>query len=108
MCPTSNVCAGVIGALREHPLRRYFGRGVFVTVSTDDPAMFGSSLAKEYRLLEAELGFARDETRALVLQSVEASWLLADRKRQVREAFCAHPAWDEDPGAVGSRVKAGV
>ncbi|MBN1641960.1 MAG: adenosine deaminase [Anaerolineae bacterium] len=94
MCPTSNVQTGVVPALREHPLRRYLRHGLVVTVNTDDPAMFGSSLAQEYRLLERELGVTREETQALMLHAVAASWMPEERKRQMREAIWAHPAWE--------------
>ena len=36
-CPVSNVKTSVIGSLEAHPIRRYFDRGLLVTVNTDDP-----------------------------------------------------------------------
>jgi adenosine deaminase len=93
MCPLSNVRTGVVGSLREHPIRDYFERGIVVTVNTDDPKMFGNSLAQEYALLESELGFSRDEIRALILNGVRASWLPEDRKQALVETFVNDPAW---------------
>ena len=54
---------GVVGSLDEHPIRRLRDAGVLVTVNTDDPKMFNNSLAKEYALLQARLGFSADEVR---------------------------------------------
>jgi adenosine deaminase len=85
MCPISNLRTGVVNAIQEHPVRRYFERGIVVTINTDDPKMFGNSLAGEYRLLEQELGFSRDEIRSLILQSIRVSWLPEDEKRQMLE-----------------------
>ena len=96
MCPLSNVRTGVVTSLDEHPIRRYFERGIVVTVSTDDPKMFGNSLAEEYGLLEKELGFPRDEIRAVMLQGIRSSWLPKDRKRELIDKFCQHPAWQEN------------
>lgn len=93
MCPISNVRTRVVNSLEEHPIRRYFERGIIVTISTDDPQMFGNSLAEEFRLLEGKLGFSRDETRNLILQGIQASWLLEGRKQQLVEAFRSDPAW---------------
>jgi adenosine deaminase len=93
MCPLSNVHTGVVGSLREHPIRDYFERGIVVTVNTDDPKMFGNSLAGEYALLESELGFSRDDVRFLILNGIHASWLPEDRKRALADAFRADPAW---------------
>jgi adenosine deaminase len=96
MCPISNVRTGVVDSLEEHPIRRYFERGIVVTVNTDDPKMFGNSLAEEFRLLEEKLGFSRDELRSLILQGIQTAWLPEERKRQLVEAFRNDPAWQEE------------
>jgi len=66
---------------------------MIVTINTDDPTMFGTSLAEEYRLLEEKLGFSRDEIRTLILQGIHASWLPEDRKHPFVEAFQKDAAW---------------
>jgi adenosine deaminase len=99
MCPLSNVQTGVVKSFEAHPARRYFERGLVVTVNTDDPKMFGNSLAEEFRLLEAKLGFARAEIRTLILQGIESSWLAEDRKQQLVAEFCRDPAWQSDTPA---------
>jgi len=96
MCPISNVRTGVVNSLEEHPVRRYFERGIIVTINTDDPKMFGNSLAEEFLLLEAKLGFSRDELRSCILQGIQAAWLSEDRKQQLAEAFRRDPAWQEE------------
>ncbi len=95
MCPLSNLRTGVIRSLETHPIRRYFDRGLLVTVNTDDPKMFGNSLAQEYRCLERQLDFSRDEIRSLILQGIEASWLPEEGKKQLSESFRHDPAWLE-------------
>ena len=96
MCPISNVRTGVVTSIADHPVRRYFDRGLAVTVNTDDPKMFGNSLAEEYRLLRKELGFSRDEIRVLILQSISASWLSVGRKRALADEFRRDPVWEEE------------
>jgi adenosine deaminase len=81
MCPISNLRTGVVNAIDQHPIRRYFERGILVTVSSDDPKMFGNSLAQEYATLESELGFSPAEIHQLIENAVQASWLPADRKK---------------------------
>jgi adenosine deaminase len=71
----------------------YYDRGIFVTVSTDDPKMFGNSLADEYKLLEKKLGFSRDDIRGLITNSIEASWLDDERKRELSSEFHQDPVW---------------
>jgi adenosine deaminase len=95
MCPLSNVCTGVVPSPGEHPIRDYMREGLLVTVNTDDPKMFGNSLALEYELLERERGFTRDEIRALILNGVRASWLSPERKNALSASLQADAAWIE-------------
>ena len=48
VCPISNLRTGVIASLAEHPLPRLVAAGVACSVSTDDPAMFGTDLTADY------------------------------------------------------------
>jgi aminodeoxyfutalosine deaminase len=56
VCPTSNVCLGVVPSLAEHPLRRLHESGVPITVNSDCPPMFGTTLTDEVALLRGRLG----------------------------------------------------
>lgn len=49
VCPTSNLRTGALARGREHPLRRMLAAGIAVTLSTDDPGIFGTSLHAEFR-----------------------------------------------------------
>jgi adenosine deaminase len=80
MCPLSNVRTGVVRRIEDHPIRRYFDRGLLITVNTDDPKMFGNSLAGEFQVLEAVFGFSEAEIGALKFNAVEASWMDAGKK----------------------------
>jgi aminodeoxyfutalosine deaminase len=73
--PTSNVRTGVCASFAAHPLRKYFDRGLMVTLNSDDPALFGSDLANEFLLAHTEQGFTRDELRRLAANSIQASFL---------------------------------
>ena len=60
VCPISNLRTGVVGSLAEHPLPELVAAGIACSVSTDDPAMFGTDLAADYAAA-IELGVtARD------------------------------------------------
>lgn len=95
MCPLSNWRTGVVRSLVDHPVRRYFERGMLVTINTDDPKMFGNSLAEEYRLLEEKFGFSRQEIRTLILYGIHAAWLPEEKKQQLVASFTQDPAWQE-------------
>jgi aminodeoxyfutalosine deaminase len=60
VCPISNLRTGVVSSLAEHPLPGLAAAGIACSVSTDDPAMFGTDLAADYAAA-MELGVsARD------------------------------------------------
>jgi adenosine deaminase len=48
VCPTSNVKLGRVESLAAHPIRALFDAGVRVTINTDDPLIFGSTLSEEF------------------------------------------------------------
>jgi len=93
VCPLSNVRTGVVSSLEAHPVRRLFRRGLVLTINTDDPKMFGNSLAEEYRLLVEKLGFTPWEVRDLILQGIRSSWLSAEEKRRLETEFITGKDW---------------
>jgi adenosine deaminase len=93
ICLISNVKTKAVESIEKHPVRHYADRGIPVSINTDDPKMFGTSLAEEYDVLEAKLGFCREEIRTIILQGIEASWLPEDKKQELLKAFRDDPEW---------------
>jgi adenosine deaminase len=85
VCPTSNVCLGVAPSLEEHPLPRLVAQGLYVTVNSDDPPMFNTSLNAEYLALQRVFGFTPTEIEELDLNAVRAT-LLPAKERAAMEA----------------------
>ncbi|MCW5981314.1 MAG: adenosine deaminase [Bryobacteraceae bacterium] len=69
ICLSSNVATGAVPRLAAHPIRRIYDAGVPIVLNTDDPAMFGASLSREYELAETLFGFTRPELEALAAAS---------------------------------------
>lgn len=87
-CPISNVKLGVFPSLAAHPLRALMAAGVNCTVSTDDPLVFGNTLADEYRALATQAGFTREE----LARVAAAGWRAASLPDDIREAALAEIA----------------
>jgi len=64
----------------DHPVKRYFDQGLMLTLNTDDPAMFGTTLNQEYELAQREFGFTDEHLRELARNSFEASFLPPEEK----------------------------
>ncbi len=60
VCPTSNLRAGVVAHLGQHPLHRMREVGVAVVFCADDPTLFDIELSDELRLLRSEFGLSDD------------------------------------------------
>ncbi|MGH9513257.1 MAG: adenosine deaminase [Terriglobales bacterium] len=89
ICLTSNVRTGVCPTIAQHPLRNYFDRGVMITLNSDDPAMFNTSLTQEYQLAQDTFEFTNEHVRELARNSFEASFLPAEKKLEFLNLFDA-------------------
>lgn len=95
-CISSNILTGALAkqlnkptaTASDHPLRKFLERGVPLTLSTDDPSMFHTNLLTEYSLA-ASLGLNDSQLVQLAEQSFLASFLPAEEKRRLHDAFRA-------------------
>jgi len=92
ICLTSNLRTASCRSLAEHPVRAYFDQGIMVTLNTDDPAMFATTLSREYQLAQDAFGFTDEHLRELARNSFEASFLPPERKLQFLNLFDAAAA----------------
>jgi adenosine deaminase/aminodeoxyfutalosine deaminase len=89
ICITSNLRTGCCHSLAEHPVRNYFDQGLMITLNSDDPAMFETSLINEYQLAQTAFAFTDEHLRELARNSFEASFLLPEKKLQFLNLFDA-------------------
>lgn len=84
LCPTSNVQTRAVGGWEDYPIRDYLSRGLLVTVNTDNPGVSGTSITQEYEALVDHFGFLPNEIADLILNGVEAAFLEAEEKEELR------------------------
>jgi adenosine deaminase/aminodeoxyfutalosine deaminase len=88
LCPTSNVRTGALARhlgkasvrIDEHPLKMFFERGLKVTLSTDDPAMFETTLLDEYERAASEMGMSAKSLAKIVEMGFENAFLSDEEK----------------------------
>ena len=87
--PTSNIRLGVYPDFMAHPLPRFWKAGAYVTVNSDDPPLFNTTLNKEYAVLVDAFGFGADDLERVSLNALRASFLPEDRKAALEAEFRA-------------------
>lgn len=64
VCISSNLCTGVVARLEDHPVGKLYRAGVPLVLNTDDPALFSTTLAREYELAETQFALPEAEMAA--------------------------------------------
>ncbi len=103
VCPTSNVCTGQVAGIEDHPLPRLLEEGLLVTLNSDDPPMFATTTAAEYRAVARAFGFGKERLAEFARNGVRASYLSEERKRQLIEEIDTLTGQEaaQTPGAQG-------
>ncbi|CAN5459514.1 adenosine deaminase [soil metagenome] len=84
LCPTSNVQAGIVPRLADHPLRRLLRYGVPVTLSTDDRTVSDLTLVREYARANGTLGLSVRELWQVNRHALEVAFLHRDEGERER------------------------
>lgn len=74
VCPGSNVVLGVYPNWKSHPIKTLRDAGVKVTVSTDDPPFFHTTMTDEYENLSRTFGWDECDFRALNVTAAQAAF----------------------------------
>ena len=87
VCPTSNVATGAVARLADHPVKGMHSAGIVVTVNSDDPPMFGTTLNQEYTVVADLLGLDETGVAALARNAVRAAFTDDGSKQQLLAAI---------------------
>jgi len=103
MCPTSNVCTGIYPSLEAHPVKALHDAGVPVTINTDDPTFFGTTLADEYAHVHA-LGVPAEGILRMIRNGFRYAFLPKEDVRRYLDDV--EREWGE--GSIGTDVLPGA
>ena len=83
ICITSNTFTKkIVQKAKDHPVKMYFDRGIPVSINTDDPVFFKTTLLDELWICHKELGFTMDEVKELIKNSFTTSFLSDKEKKE--------------------------
>jgi aminodeoxyfutalosine deaminase len=91
VCPSSNIATRAVASLAEHPITAFRDAGVVVTVNSDDPPMFGTTLSREYEIAAELLGLDEQGVRDLAKAAVRAGFLDDAAKAGLLAEIDAYP-----------------
>ena len=86
VCPTSNICLRVFPSIGQHSLPKLLEYGLKVTLNSDDPPMFNTTLTDEYLVASKQFGWDTSLIKRLVLDAVEVSLLTESERVSMRES----------------------
>lgn len=87
VCPVSNLCLNVFPSIEQHPLPYLIQRGLNITINSDDPPMFNTSLTNDYQVIAKAFDLDAETIRTLSLSAVENSLLPAEAKASLLRRF---------------------
>jgi len=87
VCPTSNICLKVYPSLEEHSLPQLLNAGLYVTINSDDPPMFNTTLTSEFLQLQALHNWDTNIIEKLIFNASNASLLPAEQKKKLNESL---------------------
>jgi adenosine deaminase len=83
VCPSSNVALGVVESLDEHPFDALYRAGVAVSVNSDDPPFFDTTLSEEYERLSSTFGYSQLDLAGLALRPLDQAFLGVEQHRDL-------------------------
>jgi aminodeoxyfutalosine deaminase len=92
VCPSSNIATRAVATLAEHPLTTFRDAGVVVTVNSDDPPMFNTTLNREYGIAADLLGLDEAGVADLARTAVRVSFLDEAGKRRLTDEIDGYQA----------------
>ncbi|SDT88772.1 adenosine deaminase [Stappia sp. ES.058] len=97
VCPGSNLALGIYGALRFHPVNLLRRAGCRITLNSDDPPFFGTTLAREYESCARTFGWSREQSLDITRTAVAAAFCDEDTRGRLLRVVAEADAKASDP-----------
>ena len=87
VCLSSNVCIGVYPSIQKHSIKKLMENDVYITINSDDPPLFNTTLTDEFCLGTECFGWDKSLLKLFSLNAVNASLLKEDKKKMLLNTF---------------------
>lgn len=81
------LCTGKVATYADHPLRHLYDEGVALTIGSDMPSFYKSTLADEYIAIVEHMAFSLEELEELALNAIRTSFLSPEEKESMLTSF---------------------
>ncbi len=105
VCPGSNIALGVYPDLAHHPLRRLIDAGCKVTLNSDDPPYFDTSIGREYAMAVESFGLGEDDLLHITQTAIDAAFADAETRRRLTERVSQYSGSAGVPPASARRAE---
>ncbi len=83
VCPGSNIALGLHENYQSHPINRLIDAGCKVTISSDDPPFFATSIGREYDKTAKAFGWSEAQLTQLTQNAIDAAFCDAELKEKL-------------------------
>lgn len=87
ICPTSNLCLGAAPEMLRHPVDQLRRAGLQLTINSDDPVLFATSVTEEYEQLAQTFDYGTADLATLAWTAVRHAFLDREEREQLGEEF---------------------
>ena len=85
LCPGSNMALKIFQNYQYHPLRKFFDAGIPISLNSDDPPFFNTSLGAEYTTAQEKFGFSKSELLQITTMAIQHSFAKSKIKKSLLE-----------------------
>lgn len=86
VCVSSNLSLYVYKDYASHPLRKFFDFGLKVTLGSDDPTFFSTSIGREYQIAQEQFDFSDEELRQITRNAVQEAFVDEETRNRLLKA----------------------
>ena len=90
MCPTSNLKTHAVLDMSGYPLIDYLNYGIKATINTDDMAIIGTTMSKEFESMEKLIGLTQEYKKQIEENSINAAFTSDKVKEELRKQLLAN------------------